>query len=303
MGEIKGPILILGAGGFIGANLMNILSHNDNVWGTVRDLSSSKLDDSPNLFGVDLLVNDNLNYIFDMVHPKTVFNLLSYGAYPHQQDAKCIYQTNLILTARILELMPKGSTYIHAGSSSEYGENSNRPLECEMPTPNSIYAISKSAAASAIYYYGKHKGIRCANLRLYSVYGKYEQERRLIPTVIRDGYNGKLPPFVNPNISRDFIHVDDVCAAFTAAVENLQPENYGESFNIGTGVKTTIADVANTAKKIFSISEEPQYTMEPRMWDHAKDWYANPAKAKELLGWEAKIKFEEGFTNVAKLIS
>ena len=55
---------------------------------------------------------------------------------------------------------------------------------------------------------------------------------------------GQLPPFVDPRTSRDFIHVDDVCAAFVKSATAMRPEIYGESFNIGTGTKTTIADLA-----------------------------------------------------------
>ncbi|MFZ4683592.1 MAG: glycosyltransferase [Terrimicrobiaceae bacterium] len=68
----------------------------------------------------------------------------------------------------------------------------------------------------------------------------------------------------------------------------------GESFNIGTGLQTSLETLAQTARKIFEIPKEPEF--DPgvgRAWD-VEDWYANPAKASNLLGWRARIDLESG---------
>jgi dolichol-phosphate mannosyltransferase len=79
----------------------------------------------------------------------------------------------------------------------------------------------------------------------------------------------------------------------------MQPELYGESFNIGTGTRTTIAELAETTRRVFSIEVEPQFgTMEGRAWDLA-DWYADPRKAIAKLGWKPEIKLEEGLQQTA----
>ena len=104
----------------------------------------------------------------------------------------------------------------------------------------------------------------CANLRLFSVYGPLEDSSRLIPDVIRCGLEGKYPPFVNRAISRDFVYVDDVCEAYVDTALNLREPYFGDSFNIGSGRKTTIAEVAQAAAELFSISSQPVFgAMEP----------------------------------------
>jgi dolichol-phosphate mannosyltransferase len=158
--------------------------------------------------------------------------------------------------------------------------------------PNDDYSRSK-------YIWSEMMGLHmidtpCANLRLYSVYGPYEDGSRLIPQVIQHGLRGEYPPFVRPNISRDFVYVDDVVEAFVDAALNLKPEDYGGSFNIGTGVKTTIGDIARIANETFDIGSIPSYTMPRRDWDHYNDWYANPTKARERLGWSYKTSLTEG---------
>jgi len=58
--------------------------------------------------------------------------------------------------------------------------------------------------------YGKKKSFPCANLRLFSVYGPYEDASRLVPALVRYGLQEKFPPFVDGAISHDFVYVDDV---------------------------------------------------------------------------------------------
>ena len=59
----------------------------------------------------------------------------------------------------------------------------------------------------------------------------------------------------------------------------LAEADYGESFNIGTGRKTTIGEVAARSRELFGIASEPSFTMPERSWD-VQDWYANPEKAR-----------------------
>jgi polyisoprenyl-phosphate glycosyltransferase len=297
--KLPGPVLVLGASGFIGANLFRLLQKSsDVVYGTASVMPAWRLDGIPadNIIVGDLLHRDHLEHLLEKVRPQTVFNCLAYGAYSFQNDTSLIYNTNLNLTVRLVELLlqRKSIRYIHSGSSSEYGANAYRPAEEVALTPNSNYAVSKSAAAALLYFAGKHRGLACANLRLYSVYGPYEEPSRLIPTLVTEGLQGRLPTFVNPVISRDFIYVDDVCRAFLLAALNLEPSDYGLSFNICSGHKTTILDIANLSREIFQIDQEPIFkSMPDRMWD-VPNWEGNPDKARERLGFEAQVSLRQG---------
>ncbi len=297
--KLPGPVLVLGASGFIGSNLFRLLQNSsDVVYGTASVMPAWRLEGSPadNIMVGDLLQRDNLERLLDKVRPQTVFNCLAYGAYSFQNDSSLIYSTNFNLTVRLVELLlqRRSVRYIHSGSSSEYGVNAYRPTEEATPTPNSNYAVSKSATSALLYFAGKHRGLACANLRLYSVYGPYEDPSRLIPTLITEGLQGRLPALVNPAISRDFIYVDDVCRAFLLAALNLEPSDYGLSFNICSGHKTTIRDIANLSREIFQIEPEPIFeTMPDRMWD-VPNWEGNPEKARERLGFESQVPLRQG---------
>ncbi|MFH1616614.1 MAG: NAD-dependent epimerase/dehydratase family protein [Planctomycetota bacterium] len=296
--KLQGPILVLGASGFIGANLLrSIYEYRDDVFGTAKELPAWRLEgvSAKNVIVADLLVDSNLKSLVDKIKPKTVFNCVAYGAYSFETDSQLIYETNFIFTTKLLSYLESCdiACYVHAGSSSEYGDNSAGPKESDLQKPNSDYSVSKIACANLLKYYGSRKNFPCANLRLYSVYGPMEDSSRLIPSIVRYGVRGMLPDFVDEDISRDFVYVEDVCRAFIDTAIKLKPENYGESFNVGTGRKTTIAEVADIAGELFRITDRPQFGMEKREWD-VPNWFANIQKAKETLGWSAHKDFREG---------
>lgn len=302
--RLQGPILVLGASGFVGAALMRtLLNVRDDVYGTASRLPAWRLEGlSPrNVLLGDLLIDTHLDQVLATAKPRTIFDCIAYGAYSFETDRRLIYQTNFDLATRLLDRLDRSAVacYVHAGSSSEYGDNAAGPAEDALPAPNSDYAVSKVAAANLLLLHGKKKGLPCANLRLYSVYGPLEDSSRLIPNLVRQAIDGGLPDFVDPEVSRDFLYIDDACEAFVDTALNLREENYGESFNIGTGVKTTIGELAVLAQALFGIDAAPRFTMPSRAWDVAH-WYANIAKARAQLGWEPRTALRAGLEKTAE---
>jgi len=305
---LKGPILVTGAAGFVGANLFRrIFEQRQDVYAVVQTVRNWRLEGIPDTHIVGANVNDHaaLKHLVDQVAPQTVFDCVAYGAYSFERDPSLIYETNFqsIVTLTTL-LKERGiSAFVHAGTSSEYGSNSAAPAENDPCRPNSHYAVSKVATAEYLRYLGKHQRFPCVSLRLYSVYGPLEDGSRLIPNLLHKALNGSLPPFVDPTTSRDFVHVDDVSAAFILAAAKMNPDLYGENLNIGSGKCTTIADLAQLTREVFQVAEEPKFgAMEGRSWDLA-DWYANPAKAREMLGWQARIALADGLRSTAAWVS
>ena len=297
--SLQGPILIVGGSGFIGANLLRrCLESREDVVGTVFSGDSWRLNEIPaaNISFLNLQDPVSVMSVFHRLRPKTVFDCSSFGAYSFEQEFERIHSTNYLSFIRVMEEVAELglSAYIHAGSSSEYGLHASAPAETDVLLPNSHYAISKAATSHAITCYGKVRGVPVVNLRLYSVYGPYEDSSRLIPVLCEQSMHGKLPIFARPEVARDFVHVDDVIAAFADAALRMCPEIAGESFNIGTGIQTTLFSLASLTKRLFDIQDEPQFSPGAgRAWD-VDNWYANPEKAREILGWTAKIRLEDG---------
>lgn len=298
--KLIGPIAVIGGGGFIGSNLFRrILAVRDDVYAVT---------DQPyvpwRLLGLEnagILRGDvtrpwELRELFARHKFETIFYLAAYGGYARQSFAGQTYQTNLIgLLNTLEEALPHGfSVLVHAGSSSEYGSNCAGPTEDSQLVPNSHYAVSKVAASNLLRHLASTQALPVVNLRLYSVYGPWEEPDRLIPRLIQAGLAGHFPPFVAPEISRDFVYIDDVVEAFILAATRGVVRAPGASINIATGRPTNIREVAAHAKRLFDLRGEPVWSSMPnRSWD-LEQWYGNPGRAREILGWEARTSFPEG---------
>ena len=297
--KLEGPIVIFGAGGFIGANLVKtLLMYRDDVFAvTSKPFVPWRLDElnDKNILHCNIIKKDQLARIFDDHKFKTIFDLAAYGAYSKQSNIELTYETNVVGLLNLLEIASQFSitSFVHAGSSSEYGLNAAAPKEDDPLLPNSHYAVTKVSAAHMIKYYGILKEVPVANLRYYSVYGPFEEPDRLVPKLIDEGMKGTFPPLVQPEISRDFVYVDDALYATLLAANRIGAIK-GRSLNIASNKKITIRDIAAVIQNIFELKNSPQWgDMPNRKWD-LKEWYGDATLAKELLGWESEIGLREG---------
>lgn len=307
IGSLRGPILVLGASGFIGRNLYGMLAAlRSDVFAVARQAKSWRLEDVPEdrILAVDLTDPVAARNLVLNTRPQTILDCAAYGAYPFEQDSPRIYQTNFQALVHLVELCAEVgiSAYVHAGSSSEYGTNASAPSEDGSCHPNSHYAVSKLASAKFLEHMGKHRGFPCIHLRLYSVYGPLEDTSRLVPSVVKCALAGTLPPLVDALTSRDFVFVEDACRAFVLAASHMNPDLHGEILNIGSGRKTTIGEFADLAKSLFGVAGEPRFgAMEGRDWD-LPGWYSDPGKATAMLGWSASTPLDEGLRRTAEWI-
>ena len=120
-----------------------------------------------------------------------------------------------------------------------------------------------------------------------------------LPTLIAQGLQGRLPPLVDPEISRDFVHADDVCDAFVRAVD-VKTDETGAIYNIGSGRGSTIREVVDLARERLGIAAEPRWGSYPnRSWDTTV-WVSDNTKARQGLGWQCRHSLRTGFdTTVA----
>lgn len=301
---IPGPILVIGASGFIGSNLLRrIVAVRSDVVGTVFSGDSWRLEGVPSINTHYCNINDkaHLQALLHKIGPQTIFDCSSFGAYSFEQDYERIHETNYLSLVHLLEILSGMdiAAYVHAGTSSEYGLNAAGPAEDGLLSPNSQYAVSKAAASLLIDYYGKIKSLPAVNLRLYSVYGPYEDSSRLIPALCLRSVEGELPPLAKPSTSRDFVYIDDVAKAFFLAAIKMDESLYGESFNIGSGKQVTLSDLAELANSVFDLNRTPVFSSaEARAWD-VDAWYAEPKKAEALLGWKAETALADGLVRTS----
>ena len=304
--KLEGPVVIFGAGGFIGANLFRCIAQvrKDVFAVTSKPFIPWRLDDvdQSQIIHCDITRKDEVEALFDKHHFKTIFDLAAYGAYSKQNVAEKIYETNVLGLLYILEAASRFNikVLVHAGSSSEYGLNCEAPEETAALLPNSHYSVSKISAASLISFYGTLKELPVVNLRYYSIYGPFEDPDRLVPQLIQKGIAHTYPVLVQPDISRDFVYIDDTVLA-TLLAANAPTDNIrGKSINIASEHKTTIREIVGEVRDIFEIPQQPEWgSMPNRKWD-LKDWYGNAQLAKELLGWSSETTLADGLRKTSE---
>jgi dolichol-phosphate mannosyltransferase len=201
--------------------------------------------------------------------PQWAFHTAVHGAYPFQTAIRDMIRTNIVGTVNLVQacLAVGVEALVNTGSSSEYGFKDHAPSEEEALSPNSDYAVTKASATLYCRQVARTADMHVPTLRLYSVYGPFEEPSRLIPTLIVHGLAGTLPPLVNPAVARDFVFVDDAIEAYLLAA-SLRSEERGPVYNVGTGVQSTLAEVVDTARDLLHIGVVPAWgSLRAREWD------------------------------------
>ncbi len=298
--------IITGASGFIGANLCRRLHENghevhllvrpsfDN-W-RIKDIQSEI-----RIHVVNFLSRHELTLTLDTVKPDFIFHLAANGAYSFQNDSTEIFETNVLGTKNLVDtaISVGFQAFVNAGSSSEYGFKKSIHKETDMIEPNSAYAVSKAAGTHYCSFMARERKLRIPTLRLYSVYGRYEDPRRLLPTLVLKALEGKYPPLVSPDTARDFVFIEDVIEAFLAAAEKT-PAVCSEIYNVSTAKQTSLRELITQVQVQFNIKESPTWgAMPPRSWD-SDCWVGSNEKIRLSLGWEPRYPLSEGLQNLAE---
>lgn len=292
--------LVTGASGFVGANVARrLLQDGHEVHVVLRQGHQSwRLDEITahiRPHGVDIQDSDRVAETIREIKPDWVFHLAAYGAYSHQAGLNRTVATNLLGTAALLNACVETGveSFVHTGSSSEYGYKDHAAHEYELIEPNSVYAITKAGATHYCQLMARTRGIHAVTLRLYSIYGPYEEPTRLIPTLILHGLNGRLPPLVSQDTARDFVHVDDaVEAILRVAASSAIPA--GTIYNVASGVQTSIKQLVDIAIRQLQIAEPPVWgSMASRKWD-TDVWVGAPEALSTAIGWSPLLNVETG---------
>ena len=180
----------------------------------------------------------------------------------------------------------------------ELGPVGTREVKSLIPT--SIYAITKRDHEELCLVAGAAYGIPSVALRFFNAYGPgqalsnpYTGVAAIFASRLLNG----RPPiiFEDGEQSRDFIHVSDIVRGILFALESERAE--GHAINLGTGRPTTVIEMARALSAGLEVEIDPVCNHQYRAGD-IRHCYADPARAGELLGFEAQTSLEDGLRDL-----
>lgn len=287
---MKTKVLVTGATGFIGANLVRGLLEKGNidVFVTARETSNFwRLDDIKNkiskIYYLDLANRELVFQLIEDLQPNIVYHVATYGGFPNQKEKELIIKGNLNSTINILDACVEYGVdqFINTGSSSEYGIKEKPMREDDICEPISIYGITKLAATNYCTMIGKTLKYRVCTLRLFSPYGKYEESSRLYPSLVNALQEGKSPKLSKPDSVRDFIEIEEVIDIYQKIVTtNYQP---GDIINVGSGKQQTIKEFYNKIRQKLNVDIDPIWGEAPQRFSEPQKWEADIYKLRSLI--------------------
>ncbi|MFG1845168.1 NAD-dependent epimerase/dehydratase family protein [Micromonospora carbonacea] len=190
---------------------------------------------------------------------------------------------------------------VFASSASVYGDPKKLPMhEDDRLDPLTPYCISKRAGEDLLAFYQRSKGLNWIALRFFNVYGPGQKPTAYYTSVINH-FVKRLktgqPPVIDGRgeQSMDFIHVHDIARSVVAA---LEAEQGNVPVNIGTGIDTSVATLAEILIKAVGVDVEPQFNPREVLVSRRA---ADITRAREVLGWEPTIAVEDGMTDLIKV--
>lgn len=290
-------VLVTGANGFVGAHLVKALEERGaQVYAQVRQGSDTyrfdRLNARPTRIEMDLCDLTTVQQQLHSLQPHYVFNTAVNRNY---DDVTATIQLNTLALVNLLESVegPHLKTFVHCGSSTEYGNLPGPLTETDLPEPCSLFGGAKLAGSQLLQSLSRSRKIPIAILRLFHIYGPLESDSRLIPTAIRNITDDKPVKLTDPDCTHDPVHIDDVVNACLLATRSC---NYGDIFNIASGCKISNEAIVNTIASILGRTPSIQSgAFAKREWDR-DDWFANVDKARKFLGWKATMDLREGLS-------
>jgi len=290
--------VVTGGAGFIGSYLVKYLVKCKHEISVIDNLFRGKIQN------ISEIRNEITFHETDILNYEEIKNIIkdSDGIF-HQAALTSVqesytqkekyYKVNVEGTENIFKLAKEfGIKTVYASSSSIYGNSKKIPISEDFEKkPINPYGMTKLEDEYLAEKYSK-QGAKIIGLRYFNVFGKGQTvDYAGVITKFIERISENKPPVIFGDGSqvRDFISVEDVAKANLMAMESSINQGF---FNVGTGVATSINDLANIMIRLSGKNIEPIYEKLPE--GDVKTSLADTSLARKLLSWNSETKIEEG---------
>jgi len=315
--ELRGKtVLVTGAGGFIGSHLVEYLAargcavrallHYDARpgYGNLDWVPDEVLEDVEIIAG-DVCDGSFLRQVVDGCD--VVFHLAALIGVPYSYVAPSSYVTaNVVGTLNVLEACRACATprVISASTSECYGTPTTTPITEDHPLQaQSPYAASKIAADKLAESYHRSFDLPVSILRPFNNFGPRQSARAVVPSIVSQLlWGGDVLRIGALYPTRDFLFVEDTCAAFGAIAE--VDDAIGQTVHVGSGKSISIGELARLLMDIVGVEkpiEEDPARLRPQA-SEVRELVCDASRARELLGWSPTVDLRTGLRRVVDFV-
>lgn len=280
---MSNPVLVTGASGFIGKELVKRLSD--------RGMHVIALDSSHG----DISQPETL-HPYKHLPIERVFHLAGLTFVPDSWEAPLPFQrTNIMGTSIVAEFCRLTGAALTFVSAYVYGVPLLLPISEDIePKPNNPYAYTKVIAENVCKFYSELYSVPITIIRPFNVYGMGQSNKFLIPTIIDQVLNGDTVRVETLEPKRDYIFLNDLIDALELTLHRRELYSI---YNIGSGYSLSVNELidiiqieAKTKKKIISANKVRR--------NEIMNVVADISLARTQLCWEPKTTFEDGIRQI-----
>jgi dTDP-glucose 4,6-dehydratase len=304
-------LLVTGAAGFIGSNFVRYWCERHTDDHVVAYDALTYAGNRENLEGVDVpFVHGDIadgEVATSTIRDEQIDVIVNFAAESHNSYAivnpGAFFRTNVIGTQTLLEAARQvGIERFHHVSTCEvYGDlplDSDDVFTEETPyRPRTPYNASKAGADHAVRAYHETYELPVTITNCSNNYGPYQFPEKVIPLFTTNALDDEpLPLYASTANKREWLHVVDHCRAIELVLERGRT---GETYNVGSGVEKTIAEIADA---VLAALDKPDSlkTIIPDRPGHDRRYLLDSSKLRSELGWRDEIGFDEGLEETVR---
>lgn len=308
-------VLVTGAAGFIGSNLLHYLAAERPAWkivaldlltyaGNLENINSLLAGNKAEFVRLDIADEAAVSQLFEQHAFDLVFHLAAESHVDRSiHSAAEFVRTNVLGTQNLITAARKSAVkrFVHISTDEVYGSlgPTGRFVETTPLDPTSPYAASKASSDLMVLAAAKTHQFDAVVTRCTNNYGPYQFPEKFIPLFISNAFEDKRLPLYGDGMNvRSWLHVKDHCEALLLVAEKGRK---GEVYNIGGSEEAEIPNLI-VAKSILKLLQKPEALIQlvTDRLAHDRRYAIDYSKINSELGWKPRTSFEQGLRDTVQ---